>query len=88
MEGDRRVVRGTFAGSASYSTGGEAVTLASLGMSGLEQLRVFPKTGTKEVRWDGSKTAPKLIISVADVQVAAASDQTTATGTFEAVGRT
>ena len=86
VEGRNRVTYGTIAGSASYATGGETVTLASLGMGALESFDVLPGTATKEMRWNGSKTAPRLLVSVADVQVGAASDQTTATGAFRAVG--
>jgi len=86
VEGRNRVTYGTIAGSASYATGGETIGIPSLGLGAVESLTILPGTATKEMRWDGSKTAPKVLIAVADVQVAATSNQTTATGEFRAVG--
>ena len=85
-EGRNRVTYGTLAGSASYATNGETLTASALGMGVIEDLIVKPHVAGKALKWSGSKTAPKLIISVADVEVANASNQTTATGSFRAVG--
>ncbi len=88
IEGVRRVVYGNIAGSASYATNGETVSLVSLGLSRLDHLAIDSETPTKQLKWNGSKTAPKMLVDVADIEVANASNQTTATGKFRAVGRT
>lgn len=49
----------------SYATGGEAPTLAQLGVNRLIDLEVRgPVTTTRwRAQWDGSLTAPKIIVS-------------------------
>jgi hypothetical protein len=54
-------VRGTIAFDDNYPTGGEAITLAALGLSALKALYVFPSLGFVPT-WNASKTAPKVLL--------------------------
>jgi hypothetical protein len=52
-------VRGTITFDSSYPTGGEAVTLAQLGLTRLDWLSVETTDGYVPA-WDGSTSAPKV----------------------------
>jgi hypothetical protein len=54
-------VRGTIAFDSSYPTGGEAITLGTLGLSTLKSLYPFSFAGFVPA-WNGSKTAPKILL--------------------------
>lgn len=62
VPGNRRFVTATVQFDASYPTGGEAVSLADLGLTRLDFMWVSPPAGdfTYVVAWDGSTTAPKI----------------------------
>ena len=61
VDGNEVEVRGTIAFDSSYPTGGEAITLGALGLSTLKALYPFPFAGFVSA-WDGSKTAPKVLL--------------------------
>ena len=62
--GRRKLVTGTITFDSSYPTGGEAVTVAQLGLTLLENLQVQPGLGSTTTAyvpaWDRSKTSPKV----------------------------
>jgi hypothetical protein len=59
VPGDRRYVVATVTFDSSYATGGEAITLASLGLTRLDFIQAVTDDGYVPA-WDGSKTAPKI----------------------------
>jgi hypothetical protein len=59
VPGTRREVRGTITFDSSYPTGGEAVTLAQLGLTRLDWLSVETTDGYVPA-WDSSTSAPKV----------------------------
>jgi hypothetical protein len=59
VPGTRREVRGSVTFDSSYPTGGEAVTLAQLGLTRLDWLSVETTDGYVPA-WDGSTSAPKI----------------------------
>jgi hypothetical protein len=54
-------VRGTILFDASYPTGGEAITIGTLGLSTLKEIFPYPSAGVVPV-WNRSKTAPKILL--------------------------
>lgn len=71
------MVSGVITLDSSYATGGEAVTLAQLGLSRLDFLCLTAGIGYLPT-WDGSTTAPKVLVY----------RQTAATGAFAEVPST
>lgn len=65
VPGSRKEVYGTVTFDSSYPTGGEAVSLADLGLSRLDWLSVEGTDGHVPA-WNGSATAPKIKLFVAD----------------------
>lgn len=59
FEGNKRVVRGLVTFDSSYPTGGEAFSLASIGMHRLDDLKLESDDGVL-LEWDRSKTSPKI----------------------------
>lgn len=68
VPGTRREVRGTITFDSSYPTGGEAVTLAQLGLTRLDWLSVETTDGYVPA-WDGSTSAPKVKLFWVDTTV-------------------
>jgi hypothetical protein len=77
VPGSRKEVIGVITFDSSYATGGEAVTLAQLGLSRLDYLVVTAGIGYLPT-WDGSLTTPKVLLY----------RQTAATGAFAEVPST
>jgi len=77
VPGNRKEVVGVITFDSSYATGGEAVTLAQLGLSRLDYLIVTAGIGYLPT-WDGSLTSPKVLLY----------RQTAATGAFVEVPST
>lgn len=77
VPGNRKMVSGVITLDSSYVTGGEAVTLAQLGLSRLDFLCLTAGIGYLPT-WDGSTTAPKVLVY----------RQTAATGAFAEVPNT
>jgi hypothetical protein len=77
VPGSRKEVIGVITFDSSYATGGEAVTLAQLGLSRLDYLIVTAGIGYLPT-WDGSLTTPKVLLY----------RQTAATGAFAEVPST
>lgn len=77
VPGNRKMVSGVITLDSSYVTGGEAVTLAQLGLSRLDFLCLTAGIGYLPT-WDGSTTAPKVLVY----------RQTAATGAFAEVPST
>jgi hypothetical protein len=77
VPGSRKEVVGVITFDSSYATGGEAVTLAQLGLSRLDYLVVTAGIGYLPT-WDGSLTTPKVLLY----------RQTAATGAFAEVPST
>jgi hypothetical protein len=77
VPGSRKEVVGVITFDSSYATGGEAVTLAELGLSRLDYLVVTAGIGYLPT-WDGSLTTPKVLLY----------RQTAATGAFAEVPST
>lgn len=77
VPGNRKMVSGVITLDSSYATGGEAVTLAQLGLSRLDFLCLTAGIGYLPT-WDGSTTAPKVLVY----------RQTAATGAFAEVPNT
>lgn len=99
MEGNRRKVRGTITFDSSYPTGGEALTLKTIGLDVLEDLTVSNEyasaTGTYQVKWNKSATAPLLLAFMGDnnnasdgplIEVASTTDLSALVCRFEATG--
>jgi len=59
VPGNRKQVIGTVTFDSSYATGGEAVSLADLGLNRLDWLSVSTTDGYVPA-WDGSTSAPKI----------------------------
>jgi len=59
VPGSRKEVRGVVTFDSSYPTGGEAVSLADLGLNRLDWLDVTTVNGNVPA-WDGSTSAPKI----------------------------
>lgn len=93
VPGTRREVRGTVTFDSSYPTGGEAVTLAQLGLTRLDWLSVDTTDGYVPA-WDGSTTAPKIKLYWVDTttdgaplaEVASTTDASAVVVRFHAVG--
>ena len=63
--GDQQVITGTLTFDSSYPTGGEAVSLAAIGLTRLDELIVRPAEGYVP-EWDRSRTAPKVLLYYSD----------------------
>lgn len=91
VPGSRKEVTGAITFDSSYLTGGEAVTLAQLGLSRLDFLQVAGGTGYLAT-WDGSTSAPKVLLyrqtaaTGALVEVPNATDVSTVVVRFRALG--
>lgn len=59
FEGTKKVVRGLVTFDSSYPTGGEAITLADLGLTRLDDLHVESDDGVM-LEWNRSTSAPKI----------------------------
>lgn len=77
VPGSRKEVVGVITFDSSYATGGEAVTLAQLGLSRLDYMSVSAGIGYLPT-WDGSTSSPKVLLY----------RQTAATGAFAEVPST
>ena len=96
MEGSRRKVRGTITFDSSYPTGGEALTLKTIGLDVLEDLVISGQSASSTtsyvVVWDRSATAPKLKVhggaasGVALAEVTNTTDLSALVVRFEATG--
>lgn len=91
VPGSRKEVFGVITFDSSYATGGEAVTLAQLGVNRLDWLEVIAGAGYLPV-WDGSSTTPKVLLyrqtaaTGALVEVPSTTDVSTVTVRFRATG--
>lgn len=91
VPGSRKEVVGVITLDSSYVTGGEAVTLAQLGLSRLDYLVVTAGVGYLPT-WDGSLTSPKILVyrqtaaTGAFVEVPATTDVSAVTVRFLAIG--
>lgn len=92
--GSQRVIRGTITFDASYPTGGESFTPASVGLTQLNRLNVFP-SGPYVPAWNRSTSAPLVLVYMGDnnnasdgplIQVADTTDLSAVVVPFEAVG--
>jgi hypothetical protein len=68
VPGNRKVVHGTVTFDSSYPTGGEAVSLANLGLNRLDWLETLTTDGYVPA-WDGSVSAPKIKLFWVDTTV-------------------
>lgn len=93
-EGTKRVVRGTITFDSSYPTGGEAVTVASLGLVKLEDLTLSGDDGYV-LRWNRSASSPLILAYMGDnnnasdgplIEVANTTDLSAVVTRFTAVG--
>jgi hypothetical protein len=85
VPGNRKVVHGTVTFDSSYPTGGEAVSLANLGLNRLDWLECLTTDGFVPA-WDGSTSAPKIKLFWVDTTVdGAALAEVTATTDASAV---
>ena len=71
--GNRYEVSAAVAFDSAYPTGGEPVNISELGLSILDELRVASGTLGYMTAWDGSKTAPKILVYQGDNTAGAAS---------------
>ena len=91
VPGSRKEVIGVITFDSSYATGGEAVTLAQLGLSRLDYLFVTAGIGYLPT-WDSSLTTPKVLLyrqtgaTGAFVEVPSTTDMSATTVRFYAVG--
>jgi hypothetical protein len=91
VPGNRKEVVGVITFDSSYATGGEAVTLAQLGLSRLDYLIVTAGIGYLPT-WDGSLTSPKVLLyrqtaaTSAFIEVPSTTDMSATTVRFYAVG--
>ena len=91
VPGSRKEVFGVITFDSSYATGGEAVTLAQLGVNRLDWLQVTAGAGYLPV-WDGSASTPKVLLyrqtaaTGAFVQVPNTTDMSATTVRFKATG--
>lgn len=61
VPGNRKITTATVTFDSSYATGGEAITLIDLGLLRLDHLVVDAGAGYL-AKWDGSTTAPKILL--------------------------
>lgn len=61
VPGNRKTTIAQVTFDSSYATGGEAITVSSLGLDRLDYLLVDAGAGYL-ARWDGSKTTPKILL--------------------------
>ena len=61
VPGNRKMTSGSITFDSSYVTGGEAVTIGDLGFTRLDFMCVSSGQGYVAI-WDGSTTAPKLLL--------------------------
>jgi len=91
VPGNRKMVVGVVTLDSSYATGGEAVTLAQLGLSRLDFLSVTAGIGYLPT-WNGSVTAPTILVyrqtaaTGALVEVPSTTDMSATTVRFIAFG--
>jgi len=93
VPGSRKEVRGVVTFDSSYPTGGEAVSLADLGLNRLDWLDVTTVNGNVPA-WDGSTSAPKIKLYWVDTttdgaplaEVPSATDVSATTVRFHAIG--
>lgn len=91
VPGNRKEVVGVITLDSSYATGGEAVTLAQLGLNRLDYLMVTAGIGYLPT-WDGSTSSPKVLVyrqtaaTGAFVEVPSTTDMSATTVRFFAVG--
>lgn len=74
--GNRRQIECTVTFDNSYATGGEPISLASLGLGFADKVDVVNPGQGYLVRWDRSRTAPKLVVYQGDNANAAAAPGT------------
>lgn len=93
VPGSRKEVFGVITFDSSYPTGGEAVTLAQLGVNRLDWLEVSTVNGNVP-SWDGSTSSPKVKLFWVDTttdgaplaEVPSTTDVSTTTVRFHAIG--
>jgi hypothetical protein len=91
VPGNRKVVHGTVTFDSSYPTGGEAISLADLGLGRLDWLETISTDGYLPA-WDGSTSEPKIKMfrqtaaTGALAEVASAVNLATAVVRFRATG--
>ena len=93
VPGSRMEVTGVITFDSSYVTGGEAVTLAQLGLSRLDYLIVTAVNGNIPA-WDGSTSSPKIKLFWVDTttdgapmaEVVSTTDVSSTTARFLAIG--
>ena len=91
VPGNRKIVIGVITFDSSYATGGEAVTLAQLGLQRLDWLELNAGIGYLPT-WDGSTTTPKVLLyrqtaaTGAFVEVPSTTDMSATTVRFRATG--
>lgn len=68
VPGNRKVVHGTVTFDSSYPTGGEAISLTSLGLDRLDWVETLTTDGYVPA-WDGSVSAPKIKLFWVDTTV-------------------
>jgi hypothetical protein len=91
VAGNRKTVIGVITLDSSYATGGEAVTLAQLGLTRLDYLQLNAGVGYLPT-WDGSTDSPKVLVyrqtaaTGAFVEVPSTTDMSATTIRFNATG--
>lgn len=93
VPGSRKEVFGVITFDSSYPTGGEAVTLAQLGVNRLDWLEVSTVNGNVP-SWDGSTSSPKVKLFWVDTstdgaplaEVPSTTDVSSTTVRFHAIG--
>lgn len=91
VDGSRKTVIGVITFDSSYATGGEDISLTQLGLTRLDWLELNAGIGYLPT-WDGSVTAPKVLLyrqtaaTSAFIQVPSATDMSATTVRFHAVG--
>lgn len=68
VPGNRKFVTADVTFDSSYATGGEAISVSSLGLTRLDFMWVSPDDGYL-AQWDGSLTAPKIKLFWVDTTV-------------------
>lgn len=74
----------------SYASGGEAVSLSDMGMSRIDEIEcdeASSSAGLYEVKWDGSKTSPKLLVYTSSAGLTDSSGGTAASAIAAGVGK-
>lgn len=61
VPGNRKITTATITFDSSYATGGESVVISDLGLQRLDHLVVDAGAGYL-AKWDGSTTAPKILL--------------------------